>query len=98
VQVFFAGLGLRIAPEAVILAVYLASNGGASMEITTPDDLVPADVELVGLDGNAGSIMAAVSRGLRQAGNPPEVIEAFCAEAMSGDYDHLLQAAIAYAV
>lgn len=64
--------------------------------IDTPQDLIPADVELDGLDGNAMVVIGAVTRGLRRAGNSPEVISAFANEAMSGDYDHVLQTAIAY--
>jgi hypothetical protein len=33
---------------------------------------------------------------LRRAGNTPEVIQAFRREAMSGDYDHVLETAITY--
>jgi hypothetical protein len=64
--------------------------------INTHPDLIPADVELVGVDGNAFAVMAAVARGLRNAGNPKVVIDAFMEEAMSGDYDHVLRTAIAY--
>lgn len=64
--------------------------------IATPDSLIPADGELAGLDSNAGAIMGAVSRGLQRAGNDQSVIDQFRAECMSGDYKHLLQAAIAY--
>lgn len=62
----------------------------------TPAGLIPADVELEGLDGNAIVIIGAVSRGLRRAGNSKDVLDAFANEAMSGDYDHVLQTAIAY--
>ncbi len=65
--------------------------------IVTPKGLVPPDdFDLIGIDGNAGAIMGAVSRALRKAGNPPDVIDAFRAEAMSDDYTHLLQTAMAY--
>lgn len=59
-------------------------------------DTIPADVELIGVDGNAGAVMGTVARGLRKAGNTEEVINAFRAEAMSGDYNHLLATAMAY--
>lgn len=64
--------------------------------IQTPDNLIPANIELVGLDGNAFSVIGAVATGLRRAGNDKAVIDAFRAEAMSGDYDHVLQTAMAY--
>ena len=54
------------------------------------------ELTLVGIDGNAGSIMSHVSRILKQTGNPREVVDAWRREAMSGDYDHLLHAALVY--
>lgn len=47
-------------------------------------------VRLVGTDGNAFSVMGNVRRALRKAQVPQAEIEAFSAEAMSGDYNHLL--------
>jgi hypothetical protein len=51
------------------------------------------EVELVGHDGNAFGIIAKVTKALRRAGAPPEDVNAFTEEAMSGDYDHLLRTA-----
>lgn len=65
------------------------------MTYTPPAELVPANVVLEGLDGNAFSIIGAVQKGLRKAGNPPELIDQVRNEMMSGDYDHLLQVAMA---
>jgi Domain of unknown function (DUF4314) len=48
-------------------------------------------VQLSGEDGNAFAILGRTAAALRQAGVPQEEIEAFFAEATSGDYDHLLQ-------
>ena len=48
-------------------------------------------VQLTGIDGNAGSIMGAVSRALRRGDVPSAEIDEFRRECMSGDYDHLLQ-------
>jgi hypothetical protein len=48
-------------------------------------------VELVGQDGNAFSILGKVRRAMRHAGVDKDEITAYCEEAMSGDYDHLLQ-------
>lgn len=47
-------------------------------------------VQLVGRDGNAGSIIGAVTRALRHAGYGSQTHE-YVDEAMSGDYDHLLR-------
>ena len=46
-------------------------------------------------DGNAFSIMGAVSKALKQAGRADEVA-AYREKAMSGDYDHLLMVSMEY--
>jgi hypothetical protein len=51
-------------------------------------------VQLVGTDGNAFAILAAVSRAMRRAGIEKTQINEFVDEATSGDYDHLLQTAM----
>ncbi len=48
-------------------------------------------VKLVGSDGNAFAILGKVRRALREANVPRNEIELFLSEAMSGDYDNLLQ-------
>lgn len=48
-------------------------------------------VQLTGNDGNAFAVMGAVSGALRRAGVVQSEIATFRAEAMDGDYDHLLQ-------
>jgi len=48
-------------------------------------------VKLVGTDGNAFAILANMKSALRKHKVSGEDIEAFLEEAMSGDYDHLLQ-------
>lgn len=57
--------------------------------------LTDAVVELIGKDGNAFLIIGLVCRGIRSS-NRPELEEAFMADAMSGDYDHLLQTCMRY--
>lgn len=52
------------------------------------------EVQLTGEDGNAFAVMGAVSKALRQAGVSQEEIDQYRKESMSGDYDHLLQAAM----
>jgi len=56
-----------------------------------PDEIRHPDVEvqLIGQDGNAFAELCAVRKALVDAGHQDEV-EAFFAEATSGDYDHLL--------
>jgi len=48
-------------------------------------------VQLSGEDGNAFFIIGRTSKALRRAGAPKEDIDAYIAEATSGDYDHVLQ-------
>ncbi|HHW4150793.1 TPA: hypothetical protein ACUU9V_000512 [Campylobacter coli] len=47
-------------------------------------------VKLVGEDGNAFSILTRVSNALKKAGVSKEEISQFQKEAMSNDYNHLL--------
>ena len=49
------------------------------------------EVELVGQDGNAFVILGAVSKEMGKAKLPKTEIDLFMAEAMNGDYNHLLQ-------
>ena len=52
-------------------------------------------VQLSGEDGNAMMIIGRVRRALKQAGLMDEA-EVFTAEAMAGDYDGVLRAAMKY--
>lgn len=52
-------------------------------------------VQLVGTDGNAFAILGAVSQAMRRAGIEKVYINEFVDEATSGNYDHLLQTAMA---
>lgn len=47
-------------------------------------------VKLLGIDGNAFTIMSACSEALRKAGFSQEDVNRYREEAMSGDYSHLL--------
>lgn len=51
-------------------------------------------VQLTGEDGNAFAIMSAVTKAMRREGISREEQDAFTEEAMSGDYDNLLQTAM----
>jgi hypothetical protein len=51
----------------------------------------PIELELVGLDGNAFSLMGAFQRAARKQSRTPEEIKAVMNDCTSGDYDHLLQ-------
>lgn len=53
------------------------------------------EVQLAGEDGNAFSILGRVQRSMRRAGVEKSEIEEFMAEAMAGDYDHLLRTVMA---
>lgn len=48
-------------------------------------------VELVGENGNAYAILGRVTKAMRRADLPKSEIDAFQKEAMSGNYDNLLQ-------
>jgi len=52
------------------------------------------ELNLLGIDSNAFSIMVAFRTAARRQGTPKEEIEAVQREAMRGDYDHLLQVII----
>jgi hypothetical protein len=54
------------------------------------------EVQLSGEDGNAFAILGRTAAALRHAGVPHEQVDAFFAEATSGDYDHLLQTTMAW--
>lgn len=64
--------------------------GGTQMEPLYPD----IEVQLVGLDGNAFSIMGRVTKALADAGVEKAERTKFQEECMAGDYDHLLQTCI----
>jgi hypothetical protein len=51
-------------------------------------------VQLTGRDGNAFAIIGAVRRALMQGGVARYECDQFVAEAMSGDYDNVLQTAM----
>lgn len=53
-------------------------------------------VYLLGTDGNAFSIMGAVIKALREAGADDAIVKGYQAEAMDGDYDHLLRVTMKY--
>ena len=55
-------------------------------------------VQLSGEDGNAFAILGRTAAALRAAGVPQGEIDAFFAEATSGDYDHLLQTTMRWVV
>lgn len=57
------------------------------MEIKYPN----VTVRLLGEDGNAFAILGAVKRQMRRAKISQEEIDAYVAEATSGDYNHLLR-------
>jgi hypothetical protein len=58
-----------------------------SRKIKYPDIIV----KLTGRDGNAFSILGAVTNALRHGGAPEKEIDEYFEEAQSGDYDHLLR-------
>ena len=68
--------------------ISVPSNGRPSDEANSAD--------LIGCDGNAFSIMGTTKQLLRHYGASKEYISSYLAEAMSGDYEHLIAASAAY--
>ena len=64
--------------------------------ITVPEGIIRPEVELVGEDGNAFSILGRVSKALKSAGNDQSVVDSYMEQAMAGDYDHLLAVTLAF--
>jgi hypothetical protein len=58
------------------------------------EDLGKAELQLVGLDGNAFSIIGAVKRAMRHAGFSQKAQSEMSEAAMSGDYNNVLQTAM----
>jgi hypothetical protein len=54
------------------------------------------EVQLTGEDGNALFIIGRVTKAMKLAQVEKETIEAFTKEAMSGDYDDVLQTCMKY--
>ncbi len=52
------------------------------------------DVQLIGDDGNTGTIMAKVSKALKKAGASQAEINNYRAETLSGDYNNVLATAM----
>lgn len=57
---------------------------------------ITPEVNLIGKDGNAFSILGHCQRAARKAGVPPDEIGHFMAEATGGDYDNVLATAMRY--
>jgi hypothetical protein len=53
-------------------------------------------LQLVGLDGNAFSLMGAFQKAARRQGWTKEEITEVLDDAMSGDYNHLLQVLVSH--
>jgi len=53
-------------------------------------------VQLTGNDGNAFAILGNCQKAARRAGLTKDQIDEFVNEAMTGDYDHLLQTCMKY--
>lgn len=53
-------------------------------------------VKLIGEDGNAFAVLAAARKAMKKAGWDKKEIEDFLEEAMSGDYNNLLQTVMKY--
>jgi hypothetical protein len=52
--------------------------------------------DLIGIDGNAFSIMGTTKQILQRAGASKGFRDSYLKDAMSGDYDHLIAVSVAY--
>jgi hypothetical protein len=57
---------------------------------------VKSVVKLTGNDGDAYAVLSACQKAARKADMPTSTLQEFLDEAMSGDYDHLLQTTFKY--
>ena len=51
-------------------------------------------VQLIGTSSHALAIVSRVKKALKKNGAPSDVIDVFCDEALSGNYDHVIQTAM----
>ncbi len=56
----------------------------------------PAITAVISSDGNAFAIMGAVTKAMKRGGVPKEDIDAYFAEATSGDYDKVIRTSFKY--
>ena len=56
----------------------------------------PEITAVISTDGNAMAIMAAVTRAMKRGGVVKEDIDAYFAEATSGDYDNVIRTSFKY--
>lgn len=59
------------------------------------ETIAKVKLNLVGLDGNAFSLMGAYKSAARRQGIPKEQVDAVLKDCMSGNYDHLLGVLVA---
>jgi hypothetical protein len=101
------GSTLAILPNAGDQVRRLPTNDTSPLPPTPPaTPSAPADptqprypdiqLQLTGEDGNAFAILGRTAAALRSAGVPQEEIDAYFAEATSGDYHHLLHTTMAW--
>lgn len=77
-----------------LVIAYFNSNSYTMNNLFNPEKKVT--LTLVGLDGNAFSLMGAFRSQAREEGWTPEEIKIVLDECMSGDYDNLLQVLMAH--
>lgn len=67
-----------------------------SKEYALPEGWINPRVNLIGIDGNAFSILGVVQKGLKRAGNSQELIDEYHKLATNGDYDRLVRTSYLY--
>lgn len=73
----------------------LSPHKEKKMNNNLPENYEPPVVKLIGADGNAFAIMGKVTNVLKKAGYR-DLVKQYQQEAMSGDYNHLLQVSMKY--
>jgi len=66
-----------------------------TQSITQSGPLTDIKLKLTGSNGNAFAILGKVAKALKRGGQS-DLVKPFMDEAMSGDYDHLLQTCMKY--
>lgn len=98
-QALLSGIGTRVYFTLELAYRCICKAPAVPNDNTRNENQMPkfpeVQVQLTGEDGNAFAIIGAVSKALKRAGHGEAAAE-FQAEAMSGDYDHLLQTAMDY--
>jgi hypothetical protein len=80
----------------MVAGLPIPDTKGADKRRMTMTETMKPNLKLVGLDGNAFSILGRAKKAADKAKMPAEQWAEYKAKAMSGDYDNLLQVTMEY--